>query len=169
MAFTENNHWIATYDLGGTVSSVSFVGDYNTGGKKASVLRLYGTTGSTNREDWVEIASWTAGEISGEKTVAVPVASGFRRLVWQYTKDGGNAYLGSVVIEGSGFSTPKFLSDWGPAPVSQGLVQSCTITPTRAGRTNWVEVSVTDGAKTCSTVEEIVVPDANPVTLLILK
>ena len=39
----------------------------------------------------------------------------------------------------------------------------------RAGRTNWAEVSVTDGTATFSKVVEIDVPDANPVTLLILK
>ena len=170
-------HWFGTFDLGGVVTNVSFrAGGHSAAGN--SVLRVYGV-GALSDEDFgdkdnwgeplAEIAVSEFGTTDRDFSIPVAAALGVRRIAWQYTKDGGNVGVGSVVIEGTGFATPKFLPGWGPAPVSQGLVQSCTVTPTRPGRTNWAEVSVTDGTATYASVVEIDVPVANPATLLILK
>lgn len=171
--FGANGNWMATYDLGGPISTVTFQVARNGGAAgRNSVLHLYASTGSTNNADWVELASWTDLDMGGDKAVSLDASAGYRRLFWQYAKpasNGGNVGVGSVVIEGKGFATAKFLPGWGPAAKDVGLVQACTVAPTRPGRTNWVEVSVTDGTKTFSRVKEIDVPDANPVTLLILK
>ena len=172
--FTDHNAWLATWDLGGTITNVSFAMSLTgTSSGTESVLSLYGTTGTTNKTDWILLKSWSeqGAEISGTANVDVDAALGISRLVWQLTKEngGGNVGVGQVVIGGEGFSTPKFLPGWGPVAKDVGLVHSCTVSPTRPGRTNWVEVSVTDGTKTFSRVVEIDVPDANPVTLLILK
>ena len=172
----DDGNWMATYDLGGEISSVSFTA-YGHSMAAESTLRVY-WAGSLTDEEVADKDNWTnhlvaaaSGLVSHSQTVTaqIPAGSGARRLVWQFEKHGGNVGVGSVVIEGTGFATPKFLPGWGPAPVSQGLVQSCTITPTRPGRTNWAEVSVTDGTATYASVVEIDVPEANPATLLILK
>ena len=134
VSLNDDKLWLASYDMGGPISSVSFKGVFNKGGNNASVLRLYATTGRTNQSDWVQIASWTAGEIAGTKTVGIPPEPDFTVLVWQYEKDGGNAAIGSVVIEGSGFATPKWLSGWGPEPRPLGLVYSAEIARPRPGR-----------------------------------
>ena len=42
--------------------------------------------------------------------------------------------MGTVVIEGTGFSTAKFLPGWGPTEKNVGLVQSCTVEKPRPGR-----------------------------------
>ena len=171
--FGANGNWMATYDLGGSISNVTFKVERNGGAAdRGSVLHLYASTGSTNKTEWVELASWTDLDLGGDKAISIDASAGYRQLFWQYDKpasNGGNVGVGQVVIEGEGFSTPRFLPGWGPAPVSQGLATSCTVSPTRPGRTNWAEVTVTDGSNTFSKVVEIDVPDANPVTLLILK
>ena len=171
-------HWFGTFDLGGVVTNVAFRAREYSAANGNSVLRVYGV-GALSDEDFDDKDNWgdplTEIAVSEFETTdrdfSIPVAAalGVRRIAWQYTKDGGNVGVGSVVIEGKGFATPKFLPGWGPTPVSQGLDLSCTVTPTRAGRTNWAEVSVTDGTATFSKVVEIDVPGANPVTLLILK
>ncbi len=170
-------HWFGTYDLGGVVTNVSFrAGGHSAGGD--STLRVYGV-GALSDEDFGDKDHWgdPLAEIAvadfgnTDRNFSIPVAAslGVRRIAWQYTKDGGNVGVGSVVIGGEGFSTAKFLPGWGPSPVSQGLSTSCTVSPTRPGRKNWAEVSVTDGTKTLSKVVEIDVPDANPATLLIFR
>lgn len=171
-------HWFGTFDLGGVVTNVAFRAGGHSAANGSSVLRVYGV-GALSDEDFgdkdnwgeplAEIAVSEFGTTDRDFSIPVAAALGVRRIAWQYTKDGGNVGVGSVVIEGKGFATPKFLPGWGPTPVSQGLDLSCTVTPTRAGRTNWAEVSVTDGTATYASVVKIVVPDANPVTLLILK
>ena len=172
----DDGNWMATYDLGGEISSVSFTA-YGHSMNSNSTLRVY-WAGALTDEEVADKDNWTnnlvaavSGLVSHSQTVTaqIPAGSGARRLVWQFEKHGGNVGVGSVVIEGTGFSTPKFLPGWGPTPVSQGLALSCTVSPTRPGRKNWVEVSVTDGTVTFAKVVEIDVPDANPVTLLILK
>lgn len=178
--FGANGNWMATYDLGGAITTASFVCKGNSMGSKDgadSVLRVYWIGEATDEEaadadNWTEIPAAAVTNLGSKQqtvTLSLSAETGARRLAWQYTKANGNVGVGSVVIEGIGFSTPKFLPGWGPAPVSQGLVQSCTVTPTRAGRTNWAEVSVTDGTATFAKVVEIDVPVANPATLLILK
>ena len=171
-------HWFGTFDLGGVVTNVSFRAGGHNAANGSSVLRVYGV-GALSDEDFgdkdnwgeplAEIAVSEFGTTDRDFSIPVAAALGVRRIAWQYTKDGGNVGVGSVVIEGIGFSTPKFLPGWGPAAKDVGLVQSCTITPTRPGRTNWAEVSVTDGTATYASVVEIDVPEANPATLLILK
>ena len=111
-------------------------------------------------------------------------------MVWRYTKVGGGVGVGTVVIEGEGFSTPQWLAGWGPAAKNVGLVQACTVAKPRPGkvlgvnpankkedltepRVNYAEVTVRDAAgATLSTVVEVDVP-APPrsarATLMILK
>ena len=98
--------------------------------------------------------------------------------------------MGSVVIEGTDFSTPRWLPGWGPAAKDVGLVQACTVAKPRPGkalgvdpadktkdleapRINYAEVTVRDAAgATLATVVAVKVP-APPrsarATLMILK
>ena len=80
------------------------------------------------------------------------------------------------MIEGTDFSTARFLPGWGPAVKDVGLVQACTVAHPRPGkvlgvdptdkkkdltedRINYAEVTVRDAAgATLATVVEVEVP-----------
>ena len=168
---SESTHDLETYDLGGAISSVSFHAAGHSISNSTSTLTVVGIAADNTETVLATLSYSDIGQTGAgiDRTLSIPAGTDVRRIAWRYTKDKGGIGVGSVVIEGKGFATPKFLPGWGPTPVSQGLDLSCTVTPTRAGRTNWAEVSVTDGTATYASVVKIVVPDANPVTLLILK
>ncbi len=98
------------------------------------------------------------------------------RIAWRYVKDKGGVGVGSVVIEGAGFPTAKFLPGWGPAAKNVGLVPGCTVAKPRPGRylgvdpsdpkkdlseprVNYAEVTVRDAAGAAlSATDEVPVP-----------
>ena len=186
---SEDGHFMETYDLGGTVSSVSFhaVGHSMTGGSTLSVVGI--------AEDETETPLGTVSDLGSVQsgtncTFAVPAGAGVRRVAWRYAKINGGVGVGTVVIEGTGFATAKFLPGWGPTEKNVGLVQSCTVAKPRPGRylgvnpankkedltepcVNYAEVQVRDAAGTTfATIVAVPVP-APPrsarATLMILK
>ena len=174
--FDANGNWMATYDLGGPISNVTFRVQGNSM-SDGSTLRVYWAealddAALADKDNWTNNLLAAVSDLGGHaQTVSadIPAGADARRIVWHYEKHGGNVGVGQVVIGGEGFSTPRFLPGWGPTPVSQGLDLSCTVAPTPPGRKNWAEVTVTDGTRSFSRVKEIDVPGANPVTVLILK
>ena len=130
---SEDGHFMETYDLGGTVSSVSFhaVGHSMTGGSTLSVVGIAEDGTETPLGMVSNLGSGTSGT---NCTFAVPAGAGVRRVAWRYAKINGGVGVGTVVIEGTGFSTAKFLPGWGPTEKNVGLVQSCTVEKPRPGR-----------------------------------
>ncbi len=186
---SEDGHFMETYDLGGTVSSVSFhaVGHSMTGGSTLSVVGIAEDGTETPLGTVSNLGSGTSGT---NCTFAVPAGAGVRRVAWRYAKINGGVGVGTVVIEGTGFATAKFLPGWGPTEKNVGLVQSCTVAKPRPGRylgvnpankkedltepcVNYAEVQVRDAAGTTfATIVAVPVP-APPrsarATLMILK
>ena len=187
--FDKDGDWMATYDLGGTVTAVSFhaVGHSMTGGSTLTVVGIAADDTETVLGTVSNLGSVAAGS---DFRFPVPEGVAVRRVVWRYTKVGGGVGVGTVVIEGEGFSTPQWLAGWGPAAKNVGLVQACTVAKPRPGkvlgvnpankkedltvpRVNYAEVTVRDAAgATLSTIVEVDVP-APPrsarATLMILK
>ena len=187
---SESTHDLETYDLGGAISSVSFHAAGHSISNSTSTLTVVGIAAD---ETETVLATLTAADIGQtdagiDRTYSVP--AGVRRIAWRYTKDKGGVGVGSVVIEGTGFSTPRWLPGWGPAAKDVGLVQDCTMKKPRPGkalgvdpadktkdleapRINYAEVTVRDAAgATLATVVAVEVP-APPrsarATLMILK
>lgn len=187
--FDKDGDWMATYDLGGAVTAVSFhaVGHSMTGGSTLAVVGIAADDTETVLGTVSDLGSVTAGS---DFRFPVPEGEAVRRVVWRYTKVGGGVGVGTVVIEGEGFSTPQWLAGWGPAAKNVGLVQSCTVAKPRPGRylgvnpankkedltepcVNYAEVQVRDAAGTTfATIVAVPVP-APPrsarATLMILK
>ena len=178
VSFDATGDWMETYDLGGPISSVSFHAAGHSIAGSTSELAVVGI-GADNTE--TVLATLTATDIGQtdagiDRTYSIPEGSDVRKIAWRYTKDTGGVGVGSVVIEGSGFSTPRWLPGWGPAAKDVGLVQSCTVKKPRPGpflgvdpadpkkdrtvpRTNYAEVTVRDAAGTTfATVVEVDVP-----------
>ena len=179
----ESGSWIASYDLGGAITSVTFTVQGNTM-KEGSTLRAYWTGALTdeelenpdNRTNNVVVAVTDLVSHSQTVTAQIPANYEARRIVWQYEKHYGTVGVGSVAIEGTGFSTPRWLPGWGPVAKDLGLVQGCTVKKPRPGkvlgvnpankkedltepRANYAEVTVRDAAgATRATVVAVEVP-----------
>lgn len=195
VSFDATGDELKTYDLGGPISSVSFrVIGHSISGSTSTLtvvgIAADGTETTLGALTVAEIGTTTAGI---DQTYTIAEGLDIRRIAWRYTKDGntgGNVGVGSVVIEGTGFSTPRWLPGWGPAAKDVGLVQDCTVAKPRPGkalgvdpadktkdleapRINYAEVTVRDAAgATLATVVAVEVP-APPrsarATLMILK
>ena len=195
--FSKDGNWMATYNLGGPISSVTFYvkGNSMTDG---STLRAYwaGALSDAEMEDkdnWTNnllVAVSDLGSHGQTVTAQIPAGADARRIAWEYEQQSGNVGVGQVSIEGEGFSTPRWLTGWGPAAKDVGLAQTCTVAKPRPGkvlgvdpadksqdltvlRPNYAEVTVRDAAgATLSTVVEVDVP-APPrsvrATLMVLK
>ena len=181
--FSKDGNWMATYDLGGPISSVSFLVKGNSMAD-GSTLRAYWAGALSdaemeNKDNWTNhlvAAVSDLGNYDQTVTAQIPAEAGAHRIVWLYERHGGNVGVGSVVIEGTGFSTPRWLPGWGPAAKDVGLVQGCTVAKPRPGkvlgvnpankkedltedRINYAEVAVRDAAgATLATVVEVAVP-----------
>ena len=181
-----------TYDLGGPISSVSFHAAGHSISNSTSTLTVVGI-GADNTETvlatltYADIGQTEAGV---DRTLSIPAGTDVRKIAWRYTKDKGGIGVGSVVIEGTGFSTARFLPGWGPVAKDVGLVQACTVAKPRPGkvlgvnpankkedltvpRVNYAEVTVRDAAgATLSATVAVDVP-APPrsarATMLILR
>ncbi len=178
VSFDATGDWMETYDLGGAISSVSFHAAGHSISNSASTLTVVGIGADDAETVLGTLGAADIGQtVAGiDRTYSVPAGSDIRRIAWRYVKDKGGVGVGSVVIEGTGFPTAKFLPGWGPAAKNVGLVQSCTVAKPRPGRylgvnpanrkedltepcVNYAEVRVRDAAgTTLSTVVEVTVP-----------
>lgn len=192
VSFDATGDRMETYDLGGSISSVSFHAAGHSISNSTSTLTVVGI-GADNTE--TVLATLTAADIGQtaagiDRTLSVPAGIVVRKIAWIYTKDRGGVGVGTIVIEGTGFSTPRFLPGWGPAVKDVGLVQGCTVAKPRPGkvlgvnpankkedltedRINYAEVSVRDavGASFASVVavEVPAPPRSARSTLMILR
>ena len=192
VSFDATGDAMETYDLGGAISSVSFHATGHSISNSTSALTVVGI-GADGAETVLATLSYSdIGQTSAgvDRTLSVPEGADIRKIAWRFTKDKGGIGVGSVVIEGYGFSTPRFLPGWGPVANDVGLVQGCTVAKPRLGkvlgvnpankredlsepRVNYAEVTVRDAAGTSlASVVEVDVP-APPrsarATLMILK
>ena len=189
---SESTHDLETYDLGGAISSVSFHAAGHSISNSTSTLTVVGIAADNTETVLATLSYSDIGQTGAgiDRTLSIPAGTDVRRIAWRYTKDKGGIGVGSVVIEGEGFSTPRWLPGWGPAEKDVGLVQSCTVKKPRPGkvlgvnpadktkdleapRINYAEVTVRDAAgATLATVVAVKVP-APPrsarATLMILK
>lgn len=175
---SESTHDLETYDLGGAISSVSFHAAGHSIAGSTSELTVVGIAAD---ETETVLATLTAEDIGQtdagiDRTLSIPAGTDVRRIAWRYTKDKGGIGVGSVVIEGTGFSTPRWLPGWGPAAKDVGLAQVCTVKKPRPGkalgpnpankkedlfepRVNYAEVAARDAAgATRATVVAVEVP-----------
>ena len=189
---SESTHDLETYDLGGAISSVSFHAAGHSISNSTSTLTVVGIAADNTETVLATLSYSDIGQTGAgiDRTLSIPAGTDVRRIAWRYTKDKGGIGVGSVVIEGTGFSTPRWLPGWGPAAKDVGLVQACTVAKPRPGkalgvdpadktkdleapRINYAEVTVRNAAgATLATVVAVKVP-APPrsarATLMILK
>ena len=190
VAFDATGDAMETYDLGGPISSVSFHAAGHSIAGSTSALTVVGIAADGTETVLATLTVADIGQTAAgiDRTYSVP--AGVRKIAWRYTKDTGGIGVGSVVIEGTGFSTARWLPGWGPAAKDVGLVQGCTVAHPRPGtalgvdpadkskdlfdpRSNYAEVTVHDASgASFSAVVEVDVP-APPrsvrATLMVLK
>lgn len=175
---TDSTHFIETYDLGGPISSVSFHAAGHSIAGSTSTLTVVGIKADGTETNLATLTAADIGQTDAgiDRTNSIPAGIVVRKIAWRYTKDKGGVGVGSVVIEGEGFSTARWLPGWGPAAKVVGLVQGCTVAKPRPGkvlgvnpankkedltedRINYAEVAVHDAAgATLATVVEVEVP-----------
>ena len=143
-----NTLWIGTPAFGGTIDSVSF--HLRKVSAVTGTFTVYGSTGSTDPSDWVEIKTLTNGEIAtGDYSIdelanGNPLASaGFTRLFFQTVKTAGNFAFGSFSVTGTNVGKqPSYLAGYGPTAAAAGAT-SVTISNPVKGEKNYVEVTAT--------------------------
>lgn len=178
VSFDATGDSMETYDLGGAISSVSFHAAGHSIANSSSELTVVGIASDGTETVLATLTATDIGQTDAgiDRTYSIPEGSDVRKIAWRYTKDTGGVGVGSVVIEGSGFSTPRWLPGWGPAAKDLGLVQGCTVKKPRPGkalgpnptnkkedltepRANYAEVTVSDAAGTMlATVVAVKVP-----------
>jgi hypothetical protein len=165
VSFDATGDAMETYDLGGAISSVSFHAAGHSIAGSTSALTVVGIEADGTETVLATLTAADIGQTAAgiDRTYSVP--AGVRKIAWRYTKDTGGVGVGSIVIEGSGFSTPRWLPGWGPAAKDVGLVPCCTVKKPRPGRflgvdpsdpkkdlteprVNYAEVTVRDAAGT---------------------
>ena len=159
-------YWIGSPDFGGTISSFSFHLRKVSG--VTGTFKVYGSTGSTNQADWVEIKTLADGEVAtGSYSVDAlengdPLASaGFSRLFFRTVKTAGNFAFGTFSVSGTDWPAANFLEDWGGAKVSVGTATSQTFANPVPGTANYVEVTAIGLAGlSARTIDSIAVPAA---------
>lgn len=158
--------WIGTPAFGGTIASVSF--HLRRVSAVTGTFTVYGSTGSTDSSDWVEIKTWTNTEIvTGNYSIdelanGDPLASaGFTRLFFKTVKTAGNFGFGTFSVTGTGVGKqPSYLTGYGPDATAVAGT-SVTISNPVAGETNYIEVTATGlSGKTASTTRPVAVPAA---------
>lgn len=175
---SESTHDLETYDLGGAISSVSFHAAGHSISNSTSTLTVVGIAADNTETVLATLSYSDIGQTGAgiDRTLSIPAGTDVRRIAWRYTKDKGGIGVGSVVIEGTGFSTPRWLPGWGPAAKDVGLAQVCTVKKPRPGkalgpnpankkedlfepRVNYAEVAARDAAgATRATVVAVEVP-----------
>lgn len=158
--------WIGTPAFGGTIASFSF--HLRRVSAVTGTFTVYGSTGSTDSSDWVEIKTWTNTEIvTGNYSIdelanGDPLASaGFTRLFFKTVKTAGNFGFGTFSVTGTGVGKqPSYLTGYGPDATAVAGT-SVTISNPVAGETNYIEVTATGlSGKTASTTRPVAVPAA---------
>ena len=192
VSFDATGDAMTTYDLGGEISSVSFHAAGHSISNSTSTLTVVGIAADNTETVLGTLGAADIGQTAAgiDRTYSVPAGSDIRRIAWRYTKDKGGVGVGSVVVEGTGFSTPRWLPGWGPTAKDVGLVPGCTVEKPRPGkalgvdpsdprkdltepRVNYAEVTVRDAAGAALSATVAVDVPAPPrsvrATLMILK
>ena len=157
-------YWIGSPDFGGTISSFSF--HLRKVSAVTGTFTVYGSTGSTNEADWVEIKTLSDGAVAtGSYSVDAlengdPLASaGFSRLFFRTVKTAGNFAFGTFSVSGVNWPAADFLEDWGGAKVSVGMETSQTFLNPVPGTVNYVEVTaIGPSGLTATTIASVPVP-----------
>jgi len=144
--FRADGNWIASPEFGGPVESVSFY-VAAAGSVTNSHFFVYGTTGTTNREDWVflnEVTDSEKGTVTTEqKTLSVSPSAGIKRIIFEYQKNQGNVRIGTFSVTGMGVGKePVCLPGYGPSPTDVNTT-SVTFADPVVGETYYVEVTAT--------------------------
>ena len=144
--FRADGNWIASPEFGGPVESVSFY-VAAAGSVTNSHFFVYGTTGTTNREDWVflnEVTDSEKGTVTTEqKTLSVSPSAGIKRIIFEYQKIQGNVRIGTFSVTGMGVGKePVYLPGYGPSPTDVNTT-SVTFADPVVGETYYVEVTAT--------------------------
>ena len=160
--FKASGNWIATPEFDGVVSSVTF--RFRSTAKFTGSFTVYGTTGSTDRSDWVPIQSWETTDQSisvSTQTLSDLNENGFTRLIFAFEKTAGsgNIAFGSFSVTGTGVGKqPSYLAGYGPDATAVAGT-SVTISNPVAGETNYIEVTATGlSGKTASATIAVPVP-----------
>ena len=160
--FKASGNWIATPEFDGVVSSVTF--RFRSTAKFTGSFTIYGTTGSTDRSDWVPIQSWETTDQSisvSTQTLSDLNENGFTRLIFAFEKiaGSGNIAFGSFSVTGTGVGKqPSYLTGYGPDATAVAGT-SVTISNPVAGEANYVEVTATGlSGKTASATIAVPVP-----------
>ncbi len=168
----KNGDWISSPQFGGIISSASF--RVRSTGKFTGAFTVYGTTGSTNRADWIFIQSWekTDASLTAETHSLLALdEKGFTRLVFAFEKTAGtgNIAFGSFSVTGSGVGKARsYLEGYGSDAAGVTVSgTSVTISNPVAGETNYVEVTATGfTGRTASSELDVPVP-AHPAVISI--
>ena len=144
--FKADGNWIASPEFGGPVESVSFY-IAAAGTVTNSHFFVYGTTGTTNPEDWILLSEVTDSEtgkvVSEQKTISVSPSAGIKRIIFAYQKDQGNVRIGTFSVTGTGVGKePVYLTGYGPDPTDVNTT-SVTFANPVVGETYYVEVTAT--------------------------
>ncbi len=144
--FRADGNWIASPEFGGPVESVSFH-VAAAGTVTNSHFFVYGTTGTTDRDDWILLSEVTDPEtgklVSEQKTISVSPSAGIKRIIFAYQKDQGNVRIGTFSVTGTGVGKqPVYLTGYGPDPTDVNTT-SVTFANPVVGETYYVEVTAT--------------------------
>ncbi len=162
--FRADGNWIASPEFGGPVETVSFH-VAAAGTVTNSHFFVYGTTGTTDRDDWILLSEVTDSEtgklVSEQKTISVSPSAGIKRIIFAYQKDQGNVRIGTFSVTGTGVGKePVYLTGYGPDPTDVNAT-SVTFANPVVGETYYVEVTATGlSGKTASTTRPVAVPAA---------
>ena len=160
--FRADGNWIASPEFGGPVETVSFH-VAAAGTVTNSHFFVYGTTGTTDRDDWILLSEVTDSEtgklVSEQKTISVSPSAGIKRIIFQYQKDQGNVRIGTFSVTGTGVGKePVYLIGYGPDPTDVNAT-SVTFANPVVGETYYVEVTATGlSGKTAATTLPVAVP-----------
>ena len=171
--FRADGNWIASPEFGGPVESVSFH-IVAAGTVTNSHFFVYGTTGTTNREDWILLSEVTDSEtgklVSEQKTVAVSPSAGIKRIIFAYQKDQGNVRIGTFSVTGTGVGKePVYLPGYGPSPTDVNTT-SVTFADPVVGETYYVEVTATGRSGRAETEKvSVTIPAASRPAVISVK
>lgn len=171
--FKADGNWIASPEFGGPVESVSFY-IAAAGTVTNSHFFVYGTTGTTDRDDWILLSEVTDPEtgklVSEQKTISVSPSAGIKRIIFAYQKDQGNVRIGTFSVTGTSVGKePVYLTGYGPDPTDVNAT-SVTFANPVVGETYYVEVTATGlSGRTESKTISVAVPAASYPAVISVK
>ena len=133
-----------------------------------STWALYGSSGGTNETDWTSIVGGTIGTVPENEFFSE--SDNYRRFKWVFTKNTGNMGLGSIAAEHAGAGA-KFVNGYGTAEAAQsvGTIRTLSLDTLRAGTEYFLEVTVTDGTGSASSVVRFATQPAPKATVLVFR